>query len=78
MGLMTQKCHTHQKVKDTPKRRREVSHAKAAQSSKTAVLDAAKSQPSTHVPDTALITLKEEISSPPECIPALQAVSSLV
>lgn len=78
MGLMTQQCHIHQKVKDTPKRRREVSHAKAAQSSKTAVADAAKSQNSTHAPDTALIAVKPEMSSPPECIPALQAVSSLV
>lgn len=76
--LMRPQCHTHQKVKDTPKRRREVSHAKAAQSSKVAVVDPAQSLTSTHVPDTARLSLKAEISSPPEGIPALQAVSSLV
>ena len=78
MMLMRPQCHTHQKVKDTPKRRREVSHAKAAQSCKVALVDPAQSQTSTHVPDTARLSLKAEISSPPEGIPALQAVSSLV
>lgn len=76
--LTRPQCHTHQKVKDTPKRRREVSHAKAAQSSKAAVADAAQSQTSTHAPDGALSSTNPPISSPPEGIPALQAVSSLV
>lgn len=34
-SLPAMQCHTHQKVKDTPKRRREVTHARAPKASKT-------------------------------------------
>ena len=39
--LTVKQCHTHQKVKDTPKRRREASHAKAM---KTAICEEVKPQ----------------------------------
>lgn len=71
-------CHTHQKVKDTPKRRREVSHAKATQLSKTTLAETVKSSMAIQAPDTALISIKEETGSFAGGVPALQAVSSLV
>jgi hypothetical protein len=72
------KCHTHQKVKDTPKRRREVSHAKAALTSKATTAQPATSETSTDGAESALIPLKHEMISVPDGSAALGAISSLV
>ncbi|KAL8829114.1 MAG: hypothetical protein Q9191_002202 [Dirinaria sp. TL-2023a] len=55
------KCHTHQKVKDTPKRRREQSQAKAAKAAKNEQLKNESREDSPFSLDMELSSLEENI-----------------
>ncbi|MCJ1465122.1 hypothetical protein MMC07_003738 [Pseudocyphellaria aurata] len=72
------KCHTHQKVKDTSKRRREVSHAKGTKASKSRPTPSATRDGSPNSLDSAMASLDEDMPPQPECISALDSISTII
>lgn len=75
ISLTVTQCHTHQKVKDTPKRRREANHAKAM--TKAAICEEVKLESRDDTPvslDMGLSTMDEGAEHHLHSLPALDSM----